>query len=53
LSVASLLPNFRCIISVCPPPGAGRASIRCRGQVLPNRRCRASPPLVVQVAGSR
>jgi hypothetical protein len=29
--------TFSCIVSVCPL-GAGRASIRCRGQVLPNQR---------------
>jgi hypothetical protein len=34
---------------VCPP-GAGRASIRGCGQVLPNRRCHAPPPLVARAA---
>ena len=43
--VASLLRTFYCIVSVCPPSGASRASIRCYGCVLPNRRRRA-PPLL-------
>jgi hypothetical protein len=38
--VASLLPTFCCIIS----PDTGKASIRRRGQVLPNRRRRAPFP---------
>jgi hypothetical protein len=38
--VASLLPTFCCIIS----SDAGRASIRRRGRVLPNRRCHAPFP---------
>jgi hypothetical protein len=38
---------------VCLPPGACRTSIRRHGQVLSNRRCRAPPPLVAQVARAR
>jgi hypothetical protein len=37
LGVVSLI-TFYCIISVCPPLGTGRASIQCRGRILPNRR---------------
>jgi hypothetical protein len=33
---------------VCPPPGAGRASIRRHSRVLPNRRRRAPSPLVAR-----
>jgi hypothetical protein len=40
LGIASILPTFCCIIS----PDGGRVSIRCRGQVLPNRRRRAPFP---------
>jgi hypothetical protein len=48
--VTSLLLAFCYIVSVCPPPGVGRASIRRRGgRVLPNRRLPPSP-LVARAA---
>jgi hypothetical protein len=43
--VASFLLAFCCIVLVCPPLGVGRASIRCCGWVLPNRRRRPLPLL--------
>jgi len=47
--VASLLPTFCCIVSL----GAGRASIQCRCQVLPNRRRRVLPLLSLGRHGPR
>jgi hypothetical protein len=38
--VATLLPTFCCMVS----RGAGRASIQCRGRVLPNQRCHTPCP---------
>jgi hypothetical protein len=48
--VASLLPTFCYIVSACPPPGAGRASIRRHDQVLLNRRCHVLSPLIAWTA---
>jgi hypothetical protein len=48
--VACLFLNFCCIVSVCPPPGTNRTSIRRCGRILPDRRRCAPPPLVAQAA---
>jgi hypothetical protein len=52
--VTSLLLAFCYIVSVCPPPGVGRASIRRRGgRVLPNRRRCPLPLLSLGRRGPR